>query len=155
MINIDELREMPEARRLFRLYALALVLWIALAVIVTRISAMKDETALNLASADQVINIAALYKSYPEPEQAAASQSGTDSVAAVSEIVETLELRSRMSQLQANASGVQLQLDRLYGKEMSEFLDSLEEKDLRVRTAEIKTLSGPGGLVLNASFLLE
>ncbi|MDR1515728.1 MAG: hypothetical protein LBS45_08535 [Synergistaceae bacterium] len=155
MITIDEIRDMPEARRLFRLFAIALVLWIALAVLVMRVRAMEDEIAMNLNSADQVINVASVYRSYPEQEQATEPQSGTDSLAAVSEIVETLELRGRMSQLQANASGVQLQLDRLYGKEMREFLDSLERKELRVRTAEVKTLSGPDGLVLNASFLLE
>jgi type II secretory pathway component PulM len=96
-----------------------------------------------------------VYRSYPDRQQAPVPQSGTDSLAAVSEVVETLELEGRMSQLQANASGVQFQLNRLYGKEMGEFLNAVEAKGLRVRTAEVKTLSTRDGLVLNATFLLE
>ncbi|MDR0648115.1 MAG: hypothetical protein LBF92_02115 [Synergistaceae bacterium] len=155
MVSIDEIREMPEARRVFRLFLVALVLWVALIALFLRVSAMEDEITLNLSSADQVINAAMVYRSYPDAQQAPAPQSGADSLAAVSDVAEALELRGRMSQLQANASGVQLQLDRLYGKEMGDFLDAIEKKGLRVRTAEVKTLSTKEGLVLNASFLLE
>jgi type II secretory pathway component PulM len=156
MITIEEIREMPEAKRILRLFLIALVLWGTLAAVILRIRSIGDEIASALGSGDQVINVASAYRSYPDLRQPSSeAQSGTDSLAAVSEIVETLGLRSRMSQLQANASGVQLQLDRLYGSEMREFLNSIETRELRVRTAEVKTLSTPDGRVLNASFLLE
>jgi type II secretory pathway component PulM len=156
MITIEEIREMPEARRVFRLFLLAFVLWAVTIAILWRVMAMEREIAASLANGDQIINVASAYRSYPDISQGVPStQSGTDSLASVSEIVDTLGLRSRQSQLQANASGVQLQLDRLYGGEMREFLNALERKELRVRTAEVKTLSSPEGLVLNASFLLE
>jgi type II secretory pathway component PulM len=156
MITIEEIREIPEAKRIFRLFLIALVLWATLIAVILRVRSMGEEITAILESGDQVINVASAYRSYPDLRQSLPeSPTGTDSLASVSEIVEALGLRSRMSQLQANASGVQLQLDRLYGSEMREFLNFLEEKELRVRTAEVKTLSSPGGLVLNASFLLE
>ena len=147
MITIEEIREIPEAKRIFRLFLIAFVLWATLIAVILRVRSMGEEITAILESGDQIINVASAYRSYPDLRQPL--------LASVSEIVEALGLRSRMSQLQANASGVQLQLDRLYGSEMREFLNSLEEKELRVRTAEVKTLSSPGGLVLNASFLLE
>jgi hypothetical protein len=155
MITIGEIKEMPEARRLFRLFLTAFALWTALLFLLFRIASMEKEISRNLGVGDQIINVASTYRAYPAGTQAVPLQPGADALTVVSEIVEELGMRGRMTDLKADATGVLLQLDRLYGVEMKEFLTTIEKRGLRVKTAEVKALPGKEGRVLGSTFLLE
>jgi hypothetical protein len=156
MITLGEIREMPEARKLFTLYLTAFVLWVILIALLLKIGGMEGEISRGLSAGDQIINAASVYRSYPVAEKQSSAGQGVDTFNVVSEITDALGLGgARRSQLQASASGVSLQLDRIYGREMAEFLKTAEERGLRVKTAEIKALPSNEGRVLAATFLWE
>ncbi|MDR1944514.1 MAG: hypothetical protein LBQ19_06795 [Synergistaceae bacterium] len=155
MITLGEIREMPEARKLFTLYLTAFILWAILIALLLKIGGMEGEISRSLSAGDQIINAASVYRSYPVAEKQASAGQGADTFNIVSEITDALGLGVRRSQLQASASGVSLQLDRIYGQEMAEFLKTAEERGLRVKTAEIKALPSNEGRVLVATFLWE
>ncbi len=73
----------------------------------------------------------------------------------LSEIVDTLGLRDRVVQLQSNVSGIALQLERVYGEELKEFLLTLDSRGLKIKTAEIKVLPVGSERFLAVTLLLE
>ncbi len=153
---IAELREMPETRRLVLIYLIAGVLWIALFVFLYQISAANREIRTSLSNGDQILSDAILYKS--SAPKGSASQVQTfqgDPLSVLSEIVDTLGLRDRMVQLQSNVSGISLQLERVYGEELADFLLTLDSRGLRIRTAEIRALPVENERMLSITLLLE
>jgi hypothetical protein len=155
MITLGEIRDMPEAHRLFRLLGIALALWVLFALLLVRIGGMNDEILKGLEAGDNIIDAASTYRSYPTATRNQSTQPGAEPLTAVSEIVETMGLRDRMPQLQSNSAGVLLQLERLYGDEMEEFLVELEKKGLNIKTAEMRSIPSGEDRVLNATFLVE
>ncbi len=153
---IAELREMPETRRLALIYLIAAVLWIALLFFVYRISGTSREIQASLSAGDQILNNAILYKSFSQ--KGTSPQARTiqgEPLSVLSEIVDTLALRDRVVQLQSNVSGITLQLERVYGEELKEFLLTLDSRGLKIKTAEIKALPLGTERFLAVSLLLE
>jgi hypothetical protein len=155
MITLGEIRDIPEARRLFRLFGIALALWIIFILLLVRIGGMGDEILKNLEAGDNIIEAASTYRSYPTATRNKSQQPGSEPLTAISEIVESMGLRDRMPQLQSNSSGVLLQLERIYGDEMERFLAELEKKGLGIKTAEMRSIPSGEDRVLNATFLVE
>ena len=155
MINISELRDMPEARRLFKLFGAVLLVWITALLLLVYSYGFGGTAAADLYSSDRILDIAVKYKSNPDSSQALSAQSEGDPLSLVSDIAETLNMRDRVQQLQSNESGVLLQLERIYGDEMVKFLTTLESRGLNVKTAEIKALPSGDDRLLGATFLLE
>lgn len=154
MMNLNEIREMPESRRLFRLFAAAAVLWLLFFILLYYIAAAGNTIKSGVASGDRVLSAAAIYTPSAAPGTAR-TVSDADTMTVVTDILDTLELRSRAIQLQSNASGVSLNLERVYGSEMQEFLSTLESRGLRIRNAELKSLPAGDERVLGAVLLLE
>ncbi len=153
---IAELREMPETRRLALIYLIAAVLWIALLFFVYRISGTSRTIQTNLNAGDQILNSAILYKSSsPKGPSAQARTIQGEPLSVLSEIVDTLGLRDRVVQLQSNVSGIALQLERVYGEELKEFLLTLDSRGLKIKTAEIKVLPVGSERFLAVTLLLE
>lgn len=150
-----ELREMPESRRLSATYLLVLLVWAALVFILVNISRASVDVGKSISSGDQIINSAITYKSYPSKGQPAAAAPTGEPLTVLSEIVNTLGMRERMIQLQSNVSGIMLQIEKLYGSELEEFLATIESRGLKVKTAEIKVLPVAGERLLAITLLLE
>jgi hypothetical protein len=139
MINFSEIREMPDARRLFRLTALAAAVWIAAALLLLRVADINVRLNESLKSQDGIINAASVYRSFPKGDAARQSASDEDPISVITGVVETLGIGERL-QIRSDSSGISLQFDRLYGSELREFLSTMESRGMRVRTAEIKAL---------------
>jgi hypothetical protein len=155
MISLAEIRETPEFRKLFRLFAAAAILWLAFLLVVGRIHAQQGRLAGAISDGDQILNNASLYLSHPAAGQTVATTEREETLTVLSQIVDALELRERMRQLQSNASGVTLQLERLYGNEMSGFLSTLEKRGIRVKTAELRITPSDGERLLGCTLVLE
>jgi hypothetical protein len=147
--------ETPESRRALRIAALAAVIWIAFFVIAARITAAKHSLIGAMSVNDRIINSGMQYRAYPRTGRTQTARSTEDPLGVLTQIVDALALRDRMQQLQSNASGVLIQLERLYGQELQEFLSTVESRGLEIRTAEIRALPASGGRVLSATFTLE
>jgi type II secretory pathway component PulM len=142
IISVGEFREMPEARRVFRLFAVAAVLWAAVVFLLIRIGSMDEEISRRLGDGEQVIGAASVYRSYPVSSESAPARPGTNAFTIVTNVLDDLGIvGDRRSQLQQNPSGVQIKLDRLYGGELREFFTRVENQGLRFKAAEVKAMS--------------
>jgi hypothetical protein len=152
---IGELREMPETRRLALIYLAAAVIWIALLFALHKISDASRDVRADLMTGDYIINSAVVYKSSSKRPSVAAESIQGEPLSVLSEIVDTLGLRDRMVQLQSNVSGIALQLERIYGEELKEFLITLDSRGLKIKTGEIKALPADNVRLLAVALLLE
>lgn len=152
---IGELREMPESRRLAVTYILAAMAWILLVFVLLQIFDASGKLGSAVSSSDQIINSAIKYKSLPSKGGKTSSLQTGEPLTVLSEIVNTLGMRERMIQLQSNVSGIMMQIERLYGDELEEFLTTLESRGLIIKTAEIKALPVGGERLLSVTLLLE
>jgi hypothetical protein len=141
--GIGEIREMPEARRVFRLFALAAVIWGAIIFMFFRIAGMEEEISRRLSDGEQVLGAGSIYRSYPVSSSGAVAQPGTNAFTIVSNVLDGIGIVGidRRPQLEQNPSGVQVKLDRLYGSELRDFFTAVESQGLRVRAAEVKAMS--------------
>ena len=155
MINFSELRDMPEARKLLRLYGLVSGTWLISLVLLLYVYSFGSVVSSELYMGERILDMAAKYRAYPASAQSAAAGSDEDPLTLVSDIAETLNMRDRVQQLQSDESGVLLQLERIYGDEMVKFLSTAESRGLNVKTAEIKALPSGEDRLLGATFLLE
>lgn len=155
MITLNELKEMPEARKLLRLFSVSLLIWLFAIVLLLQVRHMTGTLSSNLSSGNLILNAASTHKSFPASQTNASAVSEGDALSVVSDVLEALQLRDRALQLQSNASGVLLQLERIYGDEMHEFLVTMESRGLRIKTAEIKVLPEGDDRLLSATYLLE
>jgi len=153
MTNLIEIISGRDFRRPLIMCALAVLVWTAFFAVLASSGASGVRMSSEAAYGSRVLDYAMKFRALPRkglaPEQAA------DPLGALSQIVDALSLRDRMRQLQSNQSGVLIQLDKIYGAEMSEFLSAAENRGLYIRTAEIRALPGGESRVLNASFMLE
>jgi hypothetical protein len=144
MISLSELREIPESRRAFGLVLLAVVIWAAALFLLFLASGVGSGLGANMESGDRIINAATVYRAYPRAGQSLTQAPGEDPMTVITEVVNTLGLSDRMRDLQMSPSGVSVQLDRLYGNELGEFLSTMESRGLAIRTAEIRVLPMDG-----------
>lgn len=154
-MTLSEFREMPEARRISRLFLCAAVIWVLFLFLVMEIRDMAGQIDRDLSSGDQIINNAIVYRSYPATSQTKAAASGEEPLTVLSQIVDTLGLRERMLQLQSNASGILLQMDKLYGQELEEFLSTVESRGLSIKTAEIRSVPSGADRLIGVTLLME
>lgn len=155
-MTLSEFREMPEARKISRLLLLAAVIWMAFLFLVLEIRDMGRVIGRDLSAGDQIINNAIVFRSYPAATRTKAAPSTTEEpLTVLSQIVDALELRERMLQLQSNASGILLQLDKLYGEELEEFLATIESRGLTIKTAEIRSIPSGEERLIGATLLME
>ncbi|MDR1472693.1 MAG: hypothetical protein LBS75_09225 [Synergistaceae bacterium] len=155
MMSLNEIMEAPESRRAMRMLALAAAIWIACFAVAVRITAVSRSLAAAVSASGRIVDSGMRYRAYPRTEQAQTARKVEDPLGALTQIVDALSLKDRMQQLQSNASGVLIQLERLYGQELREFLSTVESRGLQIRTAEIRALPSGGGRVLSATFTLE
>ena len=155
-MTLSEFREMPEARKISRLLFLAAAVWMAFLFLVLEIRDMGREIDRDLSAGDQIINNAIVYRSYPATARTKTAATTTEEpLTVLSQIVDALELRERMLQLQSNASGILLQLDKLYGEELEEFLGTIESRGLTIKTAEIRSIPSGEERLIGATLLME
>ena len=155
-MTLSEFREMPEARKISRLLLLAAAVWVVFLFLVLEIRDMGSKIDRDLSVGDQIINNAIVYRSYPATARTKTAAGTTEEpLTVLSQIVDALELRERMLQLQSNASGILLQLDKLYGRELEEFLSTIESRGLTIKTAEIRSIPSGEVRLIGATLLME
>ncbi|MEG1824213.1 MAG: type II secretion system protein GspM [Cloacibacillus sp.] len=152
MISFEELNGMPEAGRLKRLFFVTAGLWCAALLLFILALSSLSKNAERLSEAERVLSGAVTIRSYPKLEGAA----GREPLSAVSEILDKLALRPKVTQLASSPAGLLVQINRLYPEEFSKFSEEMQRNGLLVKTAEIRAMEGPAdGRLLNVSLTLE
>jgi hypothetical protein len=141
-----------EFRRPFFVCFLAAAVWIACFALVWETMSLGERIQADIVSSGRVIDYAAQFRALPQTGPAAATG---EPLGVLSQIVDALGLRDRLRQLQTNASGAVIQLDRLYGGELRDLLGAAEKRGLVVRTAEIRALPGEAGRILSVTIMVE
>ena len=153
MRTLGEIFSDREFRRPFFACFLAAAVWIACFALVWEIMSLGERIRADIVSSGRVIDYAAQFRALPRTGPAARATG--EPLGVLSQIVDALGLRDRLRQLQTNASGAVVQLDRLYGGELRDFLGAAEKRGLVLRTAEIRALPGEAGRVLSVTIMVE
>ena len=153
MIRLDDIRELPESRRLAKLAVVAACVWLAALVLLLCASSSLEAKRLRLADCGGVLYAGGVVKSYPAQGPA----SGQEPVAAVSSLTDSLGLRERVAQMNSGPSGLVLQLNGLYPDELTKFVEAVSDAGLSVRTAEVRAMSAGAdkGRLINVTLALE
>ena len=128
MISFDELRAMPEAKRLRRVTLVAAAIWLAaLLSLSAALSAMRENED-RLGDAERILNAAITVKSYPQ----------------------------QVNQLASSPAGLVLQVNRLYHEELGKLVEDIQRNGLSVKTAELRSLAGQkDGRLINVTLTIE
>ena len=154
MINLREAFEDRDFRGVFLTCALALAVWGMVFAFAAGVSSLNRQVSDEISSSDEVLNYAMRYRALPRTDTGKSTAS-EEPLGVVSQIVDTLKLRDRTQRLQSSSFGVSIQLERMFGGELLDFLVSLENSGLDVRTAEIRALPASEIRLLSVSLTLE
>lgn len=153
---INELRELPDSRKIvFHLLA-ALAVWVSCISLFLFLTEARDEMDSRIDVDARIINSAMVYRSMPHAVvERTAQKSSAEPLGQLSGILDALKLRDKVVQLQSNISGLSVQFEKLYGSEMKEFLITLESRGMTVKNAELRVMPSGDDRLITASFLLE
>jgi hypothetical protein len=155
MFKLIEELENREFRKPLLLCACAIAVWLLFFILAGRVGVTNENISRDFATSDSILSYAMQYKALPRTGQNRPAVVAEEPLGTISQIVDALGLRDKMQQLQSNSSGVTVQLERLYGNELQDFLNAVENGGLRIKTAEIRVLPSGGIRMLNAAFLME
>jgi hypothetical protein len=154
MINLREEFEDRDFRNVFITCAIALAVWGMVFAFAAATSSLNRQVSDEISSSDEVLDYAMRFRAFPRTG-ANRMPASEEPLGAVSEIVDVLKLRERTQRLQSSSSGVSIQLERMYGGELLDFLVSLEYGGFDVRAAEIRALPVSDVRLLSVSLTVE
>jgi len=152
--GLREILNDSDFRKPGALCAAALVAWVLLIALMLSSDTSLRLVSSNLSSSARVLDYAMQFKALPRAGNLI-TDIPDEPLSVLSNIIDALGLRSRMQQLQSNASGIVVQLERLYGDELGELLGSIENSGLTIKTAEIRALPRDDGRLLSAILTME
>jgi hypothetical protein len=154
MINPAEAFGDRDFRGVFIVCAAALLVWIAVFALAAAVFSLDRQAEGEISSSDEILNYVTQFKALPRTPEDKRAVAG-EPLGVVSGIVDVLKLRERTQRLQSGSSGVTIQMDRLFGGELLDFLVSAENSGLVVRAAEIKAMPVSDLRLLSASLIME
>ena len=100
---------------------------------------------------DSILKAASIVRSYPSFNTAASREPLSD----ISYVIDYLKLKDRVGQMSSGQSGLVLSIDRLHPEEFTALVESITEKGLYIKTAEIRAMSsGKDGRLINVTFAI-
>ncbi len=105
---------------------------------------------------NELLQLAATYKrlSLPLAGEDMSAFEGKDPVEIISSTLDQVGLKSNLVQLSVLSSGVNVQLEDLYGEDMGTFIQQIRLNGLEIMSAEIKTLPQGEGLLFSLSMIV-
>lgn len=151
MIPLHELKNMPEAKKLGHLLLFVGLVWLLGFVLLSDALYILRHSKERLGEADSILNAATMIKSYPSHK----TPEGKEPLSAISSVIDSLGLKERVAQMNSGASGLTLQVERLYPEEFTNLVESISINGLYIKTAEIRAISsGKDGRLLNVTFAI-
>lgn len=148
---IDEMRGLPETKKLIRLGLLALLVWTAGTALFLEASAILNSSKERIMDTGRILDAANTFYSYPSRSSA----EGREPLSLLTDAINELNLKGQVVLMNSGSSGLTVQMTALNGAEFISFLKRLSEKGLQVRTADIRAInSAQKGRLINASMLI-
>ncbi|MDY9920313.1 MAG: hypothetical protein U2P59_00605 [Synergistota bacterium] len=148
---IDEMRGLPETKKLIRLGLLALLVWTAGTALFLEASAILNSSKERIMDTGRILDAANTFYSYPSRSSA----EGREPLSLLTDAINELNLKGQVGLMNSGSSGLTVQMTALNGAEFISFLKRLSEKGLQVRTADIRAInSAQKGRLINASMLI-
>jgi hypothetical protein len=154
MTNLREVFEDRDFRGVFITCVCALAVWGMVFAFAAGASSLNRQAADEISSSDEILDHAMRYRALPRTGTARKA-APEEPLGVVSETIDALKLRDRTQRLQSSSSGVSIQLERVFGGELLDFLVSLENGGLDVRAAEIRALPASDIRLLSVSLTVE
>ena len=151
MTPLYEIKNAPEAKRLGKLLLLAVLLWLLGFALLSQSLYFIRSGRERLDEADSIMKAASIVRSYPSFNAAASREPLSD----ISYVIDYLKLKDRVGQMSSGQSGLLLSIDRLHPEEFTALVESITEKGLYIKTAEIRAMSsGKDGRLINVMFAI-
>jgi len=148
---VEEIRGLPETKKLIRLGLLALLIWTAAAALFLEASAVLNSSKERFNDAGKILDAANTFYSYPSRTSAG----GKEPLSLLTDAINELSLKDRVGLINSGSSGLTVQMTELNGAEFVSFLKRLSEKGLQANTADIRAItSAQKGRLINASMLI-
>ncbi|NLD05263.1 MAG: hypothetical protein GX672_05130 [Synergistaceae bacterium] len=148
---IEEIRGLPESKKLVRLALLALLIWTVGTVLFLEASADLNSSKARVMDTGKIVDAANTFYSYPSR----ISSEGKEPLSILTETINELSLKDRVGLMNSGSSGLTVQMTELNGADFVSLLKLLSEKGLQVRTADIRAITSPRkGRLINASMLI-
>lgn len=147
----EEIRALPETKKLIRLVLLALFIWTAAAALFLEALAVLNSSKDRLIDAERILAAANSFYSYPSRNV----QKDKEPLSLLTETINGLGLRDRVELMNSWASGLTVRMTDLNGLEFISLLKRLSENGLEIRTADIRAItSAQKGRLINASMVI-
>ena len=148
---IEEIRGLPETKKLIRLGLLALLVWTAGTAFFLEASSILNSSKDRVMDTGKILDAANTFYSYPSRTSA----EGKEPLSLLTDAINELSLKDRVGLMNSGSSGLTVQMNELNGAEFVSFLKRLSEKGLQVNTADIRAItSAQKGRLINASMLI-
>ena len=148
---IEEIRELPETKKLIRLGLLALLVWTVGAALFLEAAAVLNSSRERIVDAGRVLDAANTFYSYPSRTSA----EGKEPLSLLTDAINELSLKDRVGLMNSGSLGLTVQMTELNGAEFVSLLKRFAEKGLQIKTADIRAItSAQKGRLINASMLI-
>jgi hypothetical protein len=154
MVNLREAFEDRDFRGVFITCALALAVWGMVFAFAAGASSLNRQVSDAISSSDKILDYSMRYRALPRTSTNKRT-APEEPLGVVSRTIDALKLRDRTQRLQSSSSGVSIQLERMFGGELTDFLAALENSGLDARTAEIRALPVGSVRLLSVSLTVE
>ena len=148
---IEEIRELPETKKLIRLGLLALLVWTAGTAFFLEASSILNSSKDRVMDTGKILDAANTFYSYPSRTSA----EGKEPLSLLTDAINELSLKDRVGLMNSGSLGLTVQMTELNGAEFVSLLKRLAEKGLQIKTADIRAItSAQKGRLINASMLI-
>lgn len=148
---IEEIRELPETKKLIRLGLLALLVWTAGTAFFLEASSILNSSKDRVMDTGKILDAANTFYSYPSRTSA----EGKEPLSLLTDAINELSLKDRVGLMNSGSLGLTVQMTELNGAEFVSLLKRFAEKGLQIKTADIRAItSAQKGRLINASMLI-
>ena len=148
---IEEIRGLPETKKLIRLGLLALLVWTAATAFFLEASSILNSSKDRVMDTGKILDAANTFYSYPSRTSA----EGKEPLSLLTDAINELSLKDRVGLMNSGSSGLTVQMTELNGAEFVSLLKRFAEKGLQIKTADIRAItSAQKGRLINASMLI-
>ena len=151
MITLYEIKNMPDARRVGRVVLLALIIWLLGFILLFQGLHLLERGREYIGETDSILKAANIVRSYP----VLSTVSDGESLPEISSVIDFLGLKNRVSQMNSSQSGLVFSVEKIHTEELASLIESISEKGLYIKTAEIRAISSAkDGRLINATFAI-
>lgn len=154
--KLDLMRSLPGFRKVLLLLLGCIIVWGGALYFHQERSTLWSRINIQERRFNELLQLANDYKilSIPLAGEDNASLEGKDPIEIISSTLDKVGLKENLLQLSVLSSGVNVQLENLYGEDLGTFIQQIRLNGLEINSAEIKTIPDGEGLLYSLSMIV-